>query len=217
MLSEVKLQLDGIASRQKALFEEFDPKRGSKLLDFYVRTAPRLVNAERCSIFINDPDNRKVWVKTGTGITERGIEVSTNGSIVGEVIASGKPLIARDLQSRTGTHKKIDAETGFVTREIICVPIRSKHSGEIAGAIEVLNKKGDGGFNEEDQALLEDVGEHLQTVVDSIFLGQEAVGMTKNMLAAAIKAIYVAFIAVGVSLFLAVFLSVYGGLPFAFA
>lgn len=217
MLSNARLQVEAISARQQVLFDEFDPKQGSRLLDFYVRTAPRLLNAERCSIFINDPESGKVWVKSGTGVTEHGIEVSTNDSVVGEVIASGKPVIARDLQNRSGAHKKIDAETGFVTREIICVPILSRNGGAVAGAIEVLNKKGDGGFNEDDQAFLEEVGEHLQTVVDSIFLGQEAVGMTRNMLAAATKAVYIAFIAAGVSLFLAVFLSVYGGLPFVFA
>lgn len=217
MLSNIKLEIDAISARQKVLFDEFDPKRGSKLLDFYVRAAPRLLNAERCSIFINDLRNRKVWVKTGTGVAERGIEVSVNDSIVGEVIASGKPVIASDLQSRSGAHKRVDAETGFVTREIVCVPIRGKNGGGIAGAIEVLNKKGDVGFNQEDQAFLEDMGEHLQTVVDSIFLGQEAVGMTQRMAAVASKAIYVAFMAVGLTIFLAVFLSVYGGLPFVFA
>ena len=126
MLADVKLQLDDLSSRQKALFEEFDPKRGSKLLDFYVCIAPRVLNAERCSVFVHDPHNRKVWLKTATDVAERGIEVSVNDSIVGNVIASGKPVIAGDLQSRSGAHKTIDAKTGFVTREIVCVPVRSR-------------------------------------------------------------------------------------------
>lgn len=216
MLSDVKLQLDDISSRQRAFFDEFDPKRGSRLLDFYVRTAPRVLNAERCSIFIHDPQNRKVWLKTGTGVTERGIEVALNDSIVGDVIASGKPVIVSDLQSCGGAHKKTDAETGFVTREIICVPVRSREGGDIAGAIEVLNKKSGGGFNEEDRAFLEEVGEHLQTVVNSIFLGQEAVGMTRKLVTTASRAIVTSFIAVGVSIFIAVLASVYGGLPLIF-
>lgn len=192
MLSNVKRRLDHLSSRQQALLEEIDPKQGGTLIDFYVRIIPRVLDAERCSVFIHDPVNRKVWLKTGTGVTERGIEVAVNGSIVGNVIASGQPVIASDLQSRLGAHRNIDAETGFVTREIICVPVRSKDRGEITGAIEVLNKKSGGGFSTEDQTFLEEVGEHLQSIVDSVFLSQEAVGMSRNLVTTARNAIIAA-------------------------
>ena len=201
MLSDVKRQLDDLSSRQQALFDEIDPKQGSKLLDFYVRITPRVLNAERCSIFIHDLENRKVWLKTGTGVTERGIEVSLSDSIVGQVIASGKPVIANDLQIRNGTHKKIDTETGFVTREIICVPVRSKDRSEITGAIQVLNKKNGGGFNADDQAFLEEVGEHLQSVVDSVFLSQEAIGMSKKLVTVANQVIVGGVMALGAIIF----------------
>lgn len=201
MLSDVKLRLDHLSSRQKLLSEEIDPQGENNLLDFYARITPRLLNAERCSIFINDPDNRKVWVKTGTGVAERGIEVAVNDSIVGEVIASGKPVIASDLQNRSGAHRKIDAETGFVTREIICIPVHSRNRAETAGAIEVLNKKSGGGFNEEDRAFLEELGAHLQTVVDSIFLSQEAVGMSNRLVTLASRAIVASVVVLGASFF----------------
>ena len=53
-------------------------------------------------MFIHDPVKGKVWLKTGTAVAERGIEVSVNDSIVGEVIASGRPLITSNLQGREG-------------------------------------------------------------------------------------------------------------------
>ena len=213
MLSNLKLQVADLSSRQEALFDEIDPKRENNLLDFYVRITPRVLNAERCSVFILDPENRKVWLKAGTGITERGIEVSVGDSIVGDVIASGKPVIVNDLQERSGAHLKTDLRTGFVTREVICVPVRSKDRQKITGAIEVLNKKGEGRFNPEDQAFLEEAGEHLQSIVDSVFLSQEAVGMSKRLLTAAVRATAVGFISAGVSIFLCVILSIYAGLP----
>ena len=198
MLSDVKLQLEELTSRQKALAEGIDPKQQTTLLDFYVHITPRLLNAERCSIFIHDPQNQKIWLKTGTGVTERGIEVSVKDSVVGEVIATGKPVIARDLQSRDGTHKKVDTTTGFVSREIICVPIRSKDGGRITGAIQVLNKKSGAGFNEEDQAFLEEMGNHFQSIVESVYLGQQALGVSRSLVATASRAIIGAIvIAVG--------------------
>jgi GAF domain-containing protein len=216
MLSDARLQLKELSSKQQALSGELEPQRESKLLEFYVRLVPRMLDAQRCSVFIHDPANGKVWLKTGTGVTERGIEVSVKDSIVGNVIASGKPVIAIDLVSRDGAHRAIDTTTGFRTQDVMCVPIRSQDRTKITGAIEVLNKKSGGKFTEEDQAFLEEVAEHFQNVVESIFLTQEAVRMSRNLVTIASRAIYTSFVAVGASIFVAVFASIYGGLPLVF-
>lgn len=181
-LSEAKTHLRRLSSRQKLLLGDVDPRSESKILDFYVRIVTRVLNADRCSVFIHDPKNKKVWLRLGTGVKERGIEVSVKYSVVGEVINSGNAIIANNLEARNGVHKSIDLKTGFVTREIICVPVRSKERSEITGAIEVLNKKSGGGFAKEDQVFLEEVAENVQNMVDSVFLGQEVFGMTEKLI-----------------------------------
>ena len=193
MFSSLKIRLENLSSRQEALSEEIDPKRESALLDFMVRVVPRMLDAERCSVFILDPENRKAWLKAGTAVSERGIEVSLKDSVVGRVISSGEAVIINDLHGRSGAHKNIDAGTGFVTREIICVPIRSKGLGEVAGAIQVLNKKGGGGFTAEDQGFLEEAGGHLQSIVDSVFLAQEAIGIGKKLISVATSVAIIGF------------------------
>lgn len=216
MLSGLRLQLDELSSRQQTFIEEINPRTGSKLLDFYVRLIPRVLDAERCSVFIHDPTNGKVWLKAGTGVSERGIEVPVKDSIVGNVIASGRPVIAMDLVGRDGIHKSVDTTTGFRTREVLCVPIHSKDRTRVSGAIEVLNKRDGGRFSEQDQAFLEEVVEHFQSVVESIFLGQEAVGATRAAVAVASQAVAIGFISVCASVFVVVLVSVYGGLPMFF-
>jgi GAF domain-containing protein len=212
MFADEKLHLEEISSRQQALSDQLDPKRESKFLEFYVRLIPRVLNAERCSIFIVDPANNKVWLKAGTALRERGIEVPLNNSIVGEVIVSGKPLITSDLQSRDGTHKAVDTSTGFVTREIICVPIRSANGSKVTGAIQVLNKKGGARFTDDDQGFLAEVGEHFQGIVESIYVGQEAVKMTRSAVATASRAIVSSFIAIFASILVVTIFGIYGGL-----
>ncbi|MBI3376304.1 MAG: GAF domain-containing protein [Betaproteobacteria bacterium] len=212
MLSSAKHRLDELSSRQQVLSDELNPTRESKFLEFYVRMIPRMLNAERCSVFIHDVVNGKIWLKAGTALQERGIEVSVKNSIVGEVISSGKPVITSDLQSRDGTHKSIDTTTGFITREIICVPIRSADGSTITGAIQVLNKKGGGRFTEEDQSFLEEVGEHFQAIVESIYVGQEAIGMTRDAVTTAGRAVLLGGIAVFASFLVITVLGVYGGL-----
>ena len=211
MLSDVKVRLEVLSSRQQVLSDELDPRRESKFLDFYVRLIPRVLDAERCSVFIHDAANQKVWLKAGTALRERGIEVPLKDSIVGEVIASGRPVITTDLQSRDGTHRTIDTTTGFVTREIICVPIRSMDGSRITGAIQVLNKKGGGRFSGEDQGFLNEVGEHFQGIVESIYVGQEAVSITRSAVATASRAVVSSFIAVFASILVLTIFGIYGG------
>lgn len=211
MLHNARIRLDQLSSRQQVLSDELDPKRESKFLEFYVRLIPRVLNAERCSVFIHDPVNGKIWLKAGTALQERGIEVSVHDSIVGEVISSGKPVLRSDLQSRDGMHKATDTTTGFVTREIICVPIRSMRGSTVTGAIQVLNKKDGGTFSDEDRSFLEEVVEHFQSIVESIFVGQEAIGMTRSAVATAGRAVLLSGISIFVCAFVITIFGVFGG------
>lgn len=211
MLFSAHVHLDELSSRQQVLSDELDPTRESKFLEFYVRLIPRVLNAERCSVFIHDPVNEKVWLKAGTALKERGIEVSIDRSIVGEVISTGKPVVRSELQSRDGMHKATDTTTGFVTREIICVPIRSTRGNAVTGAIQVLNKKDGGRFSGEDQRFLEEVVDHFQSIVESIFVGQEAIGMTRSAIATAGRAVVVSGISIFACAFAITTFGVFGG------
>jgi GAF domain-containing protein len=212
MVSDAKLHLEDLSSRQQALTDQLDPKRESKFLEFYVRLIPRVLNAERCSVFILDSVNDKIWLKAGTALRERGIEVPVENSIVGEVIRSGKPVITSDLQSRDGAHKTVDTTTGFVTREVICVPIHSLDGSKVTGAIQVLNRKGGGRFTEDDQSFLVEVGEHFESIVESIYVGQEAVSMTRSAVATASRATILSFMAIFVCIFAITTIQLYGSM-----
>lgn len=216
MLSAAKLHLEELSSRQQALTDQLDPKSESSFLEFYVRLIPRVLNAERCSVFIHDPSNRKIWLKAGTALRERGIEVPVENSIVGDVIRSGQPRISSDLQSRDGAHKAVDTTTGFVTREVICVPIRSPDGSKVTGAIQVLNRKGGGRFTKDDENFLTEVGEHFQSVVESIYVGQEAVTMTRSAVATAARATVISVMAIFTSVLVITIVQVYGGMQLWF-
>lgn len=146
----------------------------SPLLNFYVKIMTRMLDAERCSIFISDPSTNKLWLKCGTGMAERGIQVRMeDDSVVGRVIASGDPVMRKGLENLPGAHKMADAATGFVTRNILCVAIRTLDGKRIAGAVEMLNKRDAGGFTEEDRATLEETAHFLQHSIENIYYNQE--------------------------------------------
>jgi len=73
--------------------------------------------------------------------------------ISGGVAATGVPVRIEDAQhDPRWIGRRYDAETGFTTRSILCVPITAHD--RIIGVIQVLNRRG-GPFTDDDQRLLE--------------------------------------------------------------
>ena len=180
-------RLHELRARRAALYHTDQTSRASSLLEFYTHIMTKVTDSERCSVFINDPGHDRVWLKAGTGLHEADIEVPREGSIVGQVIASGKPLIVTGLEMKEGAHKQTDQQTGFVTRNILCVPIKSADSGEVTGAFQVLNKLHDHDFTEEDRAMAAEVATYLQREVDTIYLDQEIFELTDKLQSAATR------------------------------
>ena len=62
-------------------------------------------------------------------------------------------------------NREIDQQTGFTTRSVLCVPIRTVKN-EVIGVAQVLNKK-EGGFSEADQVLLEAITTQASIILQS--------------------------------------------------
>ena len=167
---------------QKQYFDLEWEEGHQNLLTFYVKIIPIVLNAERCSIFIHNPATREIWLKCGTGVNERDIRLDTETpSVVGTVIGTGAYQIINDLEKKSGVHKDIDKMTGFETHNVLCVPIKSLNGKENMGAVEVLNKKGDATFSEEDRKMVEELAHFLQFSIENIYFNVEATGVLKAM------------------------------------
>lgn len=151
------------------------------LVDFFVMILPKIMNVERCTIFIIEIGTDKIFSKYGTGLKGKVIEPPRKGSIAGQVIETGKPVINNELNNRTGYHKQVDAGTGFVTRNAVCVPIQSLTGHGVTGAVQVLNKLSDGGFEEEDRILLSEVANYLTISIENIIINQEILRLSEQI------------------------------------
>lgn len=165
-LSELKLRLDRVA-------KSWTVDNYESLLKFYVHILPRVFEAERCTIYIIEMGTDKISSMFGTGLKDQRIEPPREGSIVGKVISDGKGLVANGLDRRPGYHTLISEETGFVTRDMICTPIKSATGRGVIGAIQVLNTKNNKGFRADDLHLLNEAASHLSMSIENIVLSQE--------------------------------------------
>lgn len=180
------------------------------LLSFFVSTTCKLLGTERCSIFILDTATKRVWLKRGTGVGDRAIEVQIEGSIVGQVIATGEPVIENDMAHRSGAHRQVEQDIGFVTRNMVCVPIRGADGSAVLGAVQVLNKH-QGDFTQADAAELGELARYLQMTIDAIYHNQEMVGTMAKVVRlgqAVIVAIALAVVAITALMVLYVFTAV---------
>jgi len=187
MYNEIRLQIKRLREKREGVFDSIHSAETDKLFSFFTRIVAKVTSSERCSVFIYDPANHKVWLKAGTGVQEHGIEVPIEGSVVGKVISSGEPLVITNRDDIPGATRDTDEKTGFMTRNILCVPIRSPRRSEITGAFEILNKENGAEFTDEDMALAREIAEHLQAHVDMVFLNQEVLGLTEQLYASVMK------------------------------
>lgn len=165
-------RLGELRSRLEHVAGAWTVERYEALVRFLVRVLPQIMEVERCAVFMSESSKDRVCSIYATGLTGKAIEAPREGSVVGEVISSGKGVIRNDLQNREGYHAAIAEKTGFVTRNMVCVPIRSVTGRGVIGAIQLLNRK-EGEFSNQALQQLEEVADILATSLESIVLNRE--------------------------------------------
>ena len=111
------------------------------------------LNAERGSLFLNDPDTNELYSRVALDVAMREIRILNTSGVAGYVFTSGEPLIIHDAYADARFNRSIDEQTGFTTHNILCVPIKTV-KGEIIGVAQTLNKRS-GKFTRHDMNLLE--------------------------------------------------------------
>jgi len=184
--SDLHQKLEDLREKQKKIDAKWKQAGDRNLLACFVELVPMALKVARCSIFILDPKSSNVWLQCGTGLNENAIKVSVDGSIVGETISSGRPMIADDLQDRMGAHYEVSLKTGFEPRDTLCVPIINMSSKKVIGAIQVLNKQntqlGQPPYSAKDIELLQKLAYNIQATIDNIYLRQEFSKISKAMM-----------------------------------
>ena len=76
------------------------------------------------------------------------------GTVVGDMLRLGEPLIINDLQDPRAGIRQVNMKSGAVNG-IICAPVR--HEGEWLGAIEIINRHDGKKFTDDDSTLLAEI------------------------------------------------------------
>lgn len=146
-----KNQLEAVERISHALFQSIDL---DELVETTLRIALSEVGAEAGSILLADNEKEELIFQYSIGEkpVPRGTAIPWNKGISGSVFQSGEARITNQVNKETGHFRQIDQNTGFVTRDMITVPLR-RWRGEPIGVLNVLNKR-TGPLNHQDLGLL---------------------------------------------------------------
>jgi adenylate cyclase len=108
--------------------------------------------AERGTLFLNDPQTGELYSRVSLGNFRREIRIINTSGIAGYVFGTGECVNVPNAYADERFDPSIDEKTGFTTKGIICVPIQTIKN-EIIGVAQVINKF-DGDFSEDDLNLL---------------------------------------------------------------
>lgn len=161
-----------------------------ELLDRILEQARDLLAVEATSIWLRDPqkDGRgDLVLHMATGHRREHMtahRVPAGQGIIGHVVASGQPVMVNDVRADPRFYSRIDEQTGFVTRSIVCVPLhapgirlggeRGAIRGSVIGGAQALNKLDGRPFTVEDLEIFETLARQAATVIQFSQIYQEA-------------------------------------------
>ena len=135
-----------------------------EMLTQIAKKACEVMEADRCSVFLYDPETDQLWSTVALGMGAEVIRIPSKAGIAGHCYQKGETLNIEDAYNDPRFNKEVDAKSGYRTRSVLCMPLY-KRGGERLGVIELLNKE-DGKFNEEDEAFLETFGNHASVFLE---------------------------------------------------
>ncbi|MEI9477461.1 MAG: HD domain-containing phosphohydrolase [Deltaproteobacteria bacterium] len=139
-----------------------------------MEAATHLMKAEVGSLLLIDEEQHHLYFEVALGEKEETVKTVTlnmGEGIAGWVAKNGEPLIVNAPDKDPRFFKGVDGKTGYKTRNMICVPVKTK--GRVVGVLEAINKQGKRGFNREDLPLFTSLADWVAIALDNARLYQE--------------------------------------------
>jgi len=121
------------------------------LLGLIMESVTRVMDADRSTLFLVDPEKKEIWSRVAQGSSE--IRIPLGEGIAGHVALSGDTINIPDAYKDPRFNSDFDMKSGYRTKSILCMAIYDPR-GNIIGAIQVLNKLDGSIFSKENEDLL---------------------------------------------------------------
>lgn len=165
-----------------------------ELLTKIMYTATQVMRCETSTVYLVDEKSQELYFHIVQGDPNVGaklqeIRLPLGTGLAGWCAQNNKPVIVPDTEKDPRFFKGADKKSGFVTRSMICVPMRLKD--KVVGVLQVLNRTGEIPFNEHDLEMLANVANQAVSAIENARLYeniQQVYISTIEVLATAIDA-----------------------------
>lgn len=164
-------RLEGLLEINRSLASMLDLR---PLLYCIVSAARELTETEASSVLLVDRKSGQLHFEAATNLPGvRSIVVPMEGSVAGQVVQTGKPLVVPDVSRNTrSAYRQTDKQSGLITRSIMAVPLIAR--SKVIGVLEAMNKREGNDFTDEDLELLSVLGDQAAVAVQNALLFQQS-------------------------------------------
>jgi putative ABC transport system ATP-binding protein len=123
-----------------------------RALRAFTRKLGSLLDAERASLFLVDPEREELWLtvaeEANEAVTE--LRVPAASGIAGHVVRTAETVRVADAYADARFNPEMDRRTGFQTRTIMAVPLLDAR-GEVFAVAQLLNRRDGRPFDDDDE------------------------------------------------------------------
>jgi len=135
-----------------------------------IEAATRLMRAEVGSLLLVDEGTDELYFEVALGDEAKQkkikeIRLKIGEGIAGWVAKEGQPAVINDVQNDSRFFKGADRKTDFVTRNMVCVPVKSK--GKVTGVLQAINKLDGRDFSEDDREIFEALANQVAIAIEN--------------------------------------------------
>ncbi len=136
------------------------------LLELLCREAATMLGAERSTIFLLDAERKELWSRIALGLEKKTeIRFPAGRGIAGQVTKTGQVVNVADAYADPRFNREVDEKTGYKTKNLLAVPLRTK-GGKILGSFQAVNKRA-GAFTPEDEELLQFLASQASNAIEN--------------------------------------------------
>lgn len=139
-----------------------------------------ILGVDRSTLFIVDQEEGVLWSKVAQ--KSEPIRIPLSSGIAGSVARTGEILNIPDAYADERFNPEVDRRTGFRTRNMLCIPVRSREN-EIIAVIQAINKQGSH-FDKEDEGFLCALAAQIQLAIENSSLYEDLKELFESMMEA---------------------------------
>ena len=136
-----------------------DLSKSIKMRLLFLELVRSCVKADRAAFWVYNSEKNELWTDNQSKMDNsiKRISIQANSGVAGKCFSNGEALLIHDCYKYPLFNAKVDKETGYKTKTMLCIPIHGNNEGTSnLGVLQVVNKRDrTGKFNVRDASLLQ--------------------------------------------------------------